>query len=601
MVSYSRMAKKAADKSTLKKYLKLNRKYLLIISVLLLVIVVMGVFLLFFSFFYNKVYPGVYVNGVHIGGLSQEVAKEKLQKNLLLPEEIKIKINYKDPLEFSIPLSLIDARAEYDATTIEAYNQGRTDNRINDAQTVFRQFLEKKNISLTVSYSEEKLDEQLSIIRSQSPTPPKDPSLSLSSGEIVFTPGEKGALVNLEALKDDIVQSIRSDKNNIVYTPETVDPTLTPSQKNAYINRGKALIGKEFVLSSDNSKFTYNDAEILSTLNPKGGYYFENLAPPLSEVAEAVKSPPTNPVFTFSNGRVEEFSPAKDGLEVVLTELENKISSAIDELESTDVDSIVVDIPVTRTKPDFATGDVNDLGIKELIGIGNSTFKHSISSRVFNIAHAAAKLNGILIKPGETFSFVNTLGDISTLTGYKQAYVIQGDQTILGDGGGVCQVSTTFFRAALNAGLPIVERHAHSYRVGYYEQDSPPGVDATIFHPTVDLKIKNDTPGYILIQSFVDTKNMTLKFEFYGTSDGRVSTVSTPVVTSVTPPPEDLYIDDPNMPTGEIKQIDYKAWGAKVKFNYSVERDGETIFEDTYYSNYRPWQAKFLRGTGPVQ
>jgi Uncharacterized vancomycin resistance protein len=219
---------------------------------------------------------------------------------------------------------------------------------------------------------------------------------------------------------------------------------------------------------------------------------------------------------------------------------------------------------------------------------------------VFNIAHAASKINGALIKPGETFSLVNAIGDISSVTGYKQAYIIQGNKTILGDGGGVCQVSTTLFRAALNAGLPIKERHPHSYRVTYYEQDSPPGIDATIYHPSVDLKIVNDTTNHILIQTFVDSSKSTIRIELYGTKDGRIATVDKPVVSSLSPPPDDLYIDEPALPAGEIKQVDFKAWGAKVHFEYKVEKDGKIIFEKRFYSNYQPWQAKYLRGTSPV-
>jgi vancomycin resistance protein YoaR len=167
----------------------------------------------------------------------------------------------------------------------------------------------------------------------------------------------------------------------------------------------------------------------------------------------------------------------------------------------------------------------------------------------------------------------------------------------LGDGGGVCQVSTTFFRAALNAGLPIVERRSHSYRVAYYEQGFSPGLDATVFDPTTDLKIKNDTDNYILIQTIFNEKESRLTFDLYGTNDGRISTVGKSVIKSSTPPPEDLYIDDPTLKIGVVKQIDYKAWGAKVYFNYKVEKDGVILFEKIFYSNYQPWQAKFLRGT----
>jgi vancomycin resistance protein YoaR len=193
------------------------------------------------------------------------------------------------------------------------------------------------------------------------------------------------------------------------------------------------------------------------------------------------------------------------------------------------------------------------------------------------------------------------LGDVSVYTGYQQAYIIKGGQTVLGDGGGVCQVSTTFFRAALDAGLPIIERHPHAYRVSYYEQNSKPGFDATVYSPSVDLKVKNDTPAYILIQTKTDIKNATLTFELYGTSDGRVATVSSPYIWDVTPAPPALYIDDPTLPAGQIKQIDFAAAGAKTSFDYKVTRGEEILQQKTFYSNYRPWQARYLRGTKPNQ
>src|SRR5205085_743367 len=128
---------------------------------------------------------------------------------------------------------------------------------------------------------------------------------------------------------------------------------------------------------------------------------------------------------------------------------------------------------------------------------------------------------GVLIAPGQVFSFSKAIGEVSSFTGYKQAYVIENGKTVLGDGGGVCQVSTTLFRAALNAGLPIVERHPHAYRVQYYEEDSGPGIDAAVYVPSVDLKFKNDTGHHILIQAYADVENLRLTFDLYGANDGR--------------------------------------------------------------------------------
>jgi vancomycin resistance protein YoaR len=219
------------------------------------------------------------------------------------------------------------------------------------------------------------------------------------------------------------------------------------------------------------------------------------------------------------------------------------------------------------------------------------------AGRIHNVALAAEKINGVLVPPGEEFSFVKNLGDVTQYTGYQQAYIIQNGKTVLGDGGGVCQVSTTLFRALLNAGLPITNRVAHAYRVGYYEQDSPPGLDATVYYPTVDLKFKNDTENYILILAHTDLDNLRLTFNLYGKKDGREVSMSTPVVTSQTPAPEASYQDDPTLPRGQVKQVDFAADGATVVFSRKVTKNGKVVIADSYKSVYRPWQAIFLRGT----
>ena len=162
----------------------------------------------------------------------------------------------------------------------------------------------------------------------------------------------------------------------------------------------------------------------------------------------------------------------------------------------------------------------------------------------------------------------------------------------------MCQVSTTFFRAALAAGLPIVDRRAHAYRVAYYEQAGyKAGLDATVFAPSVDLRITNNTPNYILIQAKTDTQNLTLAIELYGTNDGRKSEIYNHTVSGVTSPPPDLYQDDPTLPVGVVMQVDFAAWGAKASFQYKVTRAGQTLEDTTFVSNYRPWQAVYLRGT----
>lgn len=327
-------------------------------------------------------------------------------------------------------------------------------------------------------------------------------------------------------------------------------------------------------------------------------YQEDKLNKLLIPVSKQLDIKPVEGLFNFENGRVVTFKLSKNGKSVDTKTLKDEVVAGMKAVAISEKPrAFKIDIPIKVLEPKVSTDKINNLGIKELIAEGSSLFQGSIENRAFNINLAATRLNGILIPPGETFSFVKSVGDITSLTGYKQAYVISGGKTILGDGGGVCQVSTTLFRAALNAGLPIIERNQHAYRVGYYEQDSPPGVDAAIYSPGVDLKFKNDTKKHILIQAFPDLNQYALTFQLYGTRDDREVIVNKPVILSQSAAPEPEYQDDPNLPKGQTKQIDFAAGGANVYFTRIVKKDGKVVINDKFISNYRPWKAVFLRGT----
>lgn len=331
------------------------------------------------------------------------------------------------------------------------------------------------------------------------------------------------------------------------------------------------------------SSYTYSQSELVKSLTP---------------IITSVHKEPVDALFEFKEGKAAAFRPSENGQEVDMESINEKINGKIQFITtSSKPRTIKIQIPIKILYPKTTTEEANNLGIKELIGSGTSLFQGSIQTRIYNITLAASRINGVIIRPSETFSFDNALGDVSTFTGYKQAYVIQEGKTVLGDGGGVCQVSTTFFRALLNAGLPIVERHAHAYRVGYYEQDSPPGFDATIYVPTIDLKFKNDTGHHILVQTMLDSNKQRLTVYLYGTKDGRKTTITKPVVTNQTPAPEPLYQDDPSLAKGTTKQIDFAAAGATSTFTRTVEKDGKQIITESFVSHYSPWQAIYLRGT----
>jgi vancomycin resistance protein YoaR len=246
-----------------------------------------------------------------------------------------------------------------------------------------------------------------------------------------------------------------------------------------------------------------------------------------------------------------------------------------------------------------------DIGIRELVHAETSYFYGSSQSRVQNIATAASKFHGLLVAPGETFSMASALGDITLDNGYAEALIIVGNQTLKGVGGGVCQVSTTLFRAAFFAGFPIVERYAHAYRVYYYEKvagnrinSSLAGLDATVFVPIVDFKFTNDTSNWLLMETYVVPESSSITWKFYSTSDNRRVEWDTTGLTNIVEAPEPLYRENPDLSNGEIKQVDWAADGADVTVNRIVYRNDAVYLQDTIYTHYQPWQDVYEYGPG---
>ena len=403
------------------------------------------------------------------------------------------------------------------------------------------------------------------------------------------------------------VDKIFKDKNNKIgktaITFYTDGATATISAQNLDIGYDSKLIADQAVSIGKGTDVISNTYYIVTSylngtsLSPSYISSLDNVHTLLDSIQKTVHVEPADALFKIENNKVIAFKQSSDGATIDFDTLQSQIEKTIPTIVKGDKENFTFKIPVKVLKPTVSTDKANNLGIVEEIGTGTSLFGHSIPGRIHNVALAASKINGVLVAPGEVFSFDKNLGDVSQYTGYQQAYIIQNGKTVLGDGGGVCQVSTTLFRAILNSGLPITDRTAHAYRVGYYEQDSPPGLDATVYYPTVDLQFKNDTNNYILIVANTDLDNLKLTFTLYGKKDGRQVTLTTPVVTNQIPAPPDLYQDDPTLPVGQVKQVDFAAAGSTVVFSRTVTRNGKPIIQDTYKSVYQPWKAIFLRGT----
>lgn len=242
--------------------------------------------------------------------------------------------------------------------------------------------------------------------------------------------------------------------------------------------------------------------------------------------------------------------------------------------------------------PVIVAPELEERGIKEIIAIGESNFTGSSAARRQNILAATKKYNGLIIPKGQDFSFNKILKSVDPKDGFVPEMVIKGDKTEKEFGGGVCQVSTTVFRAAFNGGLPLVNRRNHSYAVPYYK---PYGLDATIYLGAQDFQFKNDTPGDLLIQAYV--KGEDVHFIFYGTPDGRTVKLEGPFVSNYRDAPDPKVFETPDLPYGQEKIASEGHAGFRAEWVRYVEKDGE-ISTENLVSNYRPWAANIVRGIG---
>lgn len=555
----------------------------------------------YFLAFQERVYPKIRICQTSLTGKNKEESELLISSLLTENSPTKITLSYGNET-FLLDPNILKYSPE---TTInKALGLGREKFFILNLGRLIKLLKTGEDLALDFQLNSEKLDSEIASVSSKLYVPAIGPQIKVIKGfgqkAVSVETGKNGREVDLRNLKISLVKIFTCPQKQIRLTIPTniIEPKISEEMAQQTKKRAVSVLNNEVKLSLPDQSWVINDEEIISFISFDGGYNRSKIENFVRELAKTVNLPPENATFHFEaeNNRAVVFKPSKEGITLKEAQLADTIGEKLDQLETTG-ENQEIELPVIKIPPKITTGDVNSLGIKELVSQGSSFFRGSISERIHNIQLASLKLNGILIAPDETFSFNQSLGDVSQDTGFEQAYIIKEGRTVLGDGGGVCQVSTTLFRAVLNAGLPIIERHAHAYRVHYYEDDLGPGFDATVFSPTADLKFTNDTSSYLLIQTNVDLRKKQLIFELYGTKDDRQIVISKARVWDKEPPPPDLYQDDPTLPVGTIKQVDWKAWGSKAAFDYKVFRNSETLFEKAFTSIYKPWQAVYLRGT----
>lgn len=567
----------------------MKKKVLIIIGVLV-VVAAAGISPLAFGF--GKTGRETKILGKDYSLLNKKEIEEKISKDFQLSGSLKLSDKQRN---FSINLASISAEVDSSQTASNLLFR-----RLKEGIGKYvKAFFEKKDFELVVKVDQNKLEETIAKIASQIDKP-FIPSEVILNGNLTVKDGELGRSTDQEKLEEKIINSLRNFEleKEIEIPINSIGELPSAEEKNQALETAKNFVGKAVNFKDGETGTSIDDKVLVNWVNFKGSCQQQKVSDYVDNLSQSMKVEAQNAIFKFENGKVLEFSAAKEGYSVDTEKMKTSICRDFLNWKNSNDKNISAELPLIKVQPKVNNSDVNDLGIKELIGKGTSSFSHSTAIRNYNVEKGASIINRILVAPGETFSFIKNLGEVSLDNGYKKAYIIRQGKTELDVGGGICQVSTTLFRAMLDAGLDITQRQAHAYRVSYYEEDTKPGFDATVFIPNPDLRFVNDTGHYILIQSHYDGVNKKLSYEIYGTSDGRKTVISNYKQWDAQPAPPDVWIDDPTLPLGKVVQDEHRIPGLKTAFDWTVTRNGEVIHQKTFTSSYVPWAAVYRKGTG---
>ncbi len=559
-----------------------------------------------------RVYPGVSTFGVDLSGLTHDEAVRLLDQRFVYDEQAVF--TFRDGDRFW-QLTAGELGVSFDAsqTAETALLQGRNGDLLTDLATQADMWFNGRSISPLILYDQTKAEALLRDIARQIDRPVQEATLVLLGTDVLSAEGQEGRMLDVPAtlalLRDRVlglqaggeIPLVINDTPPAIWSVEAAEAKLraalsgplslyAPADNSggevgpwgATIESIAQMLNVQRVDDADGS------AGFEVSLNPEQFQSFlGGIAPQLT-----TQPRPARFVFNDETRQLEVIENSVNGREL-------DVAASLAAIEEV-IFSTLVQPGEARSVPlafSYVVPPINDgataasLGITELVAQATTYYLGSTSARQQNVAEAASRFHGIVIGPGEEFSFNEWLGDVSIDSGFEESFIIVGGRTIQGVGGGVCQVSTTVFQAAFYGGFPIVERYPHGYRVGYYEYGEGVGMDATVYSPIVDFRFLNDTPYHLLIESYTNPANATATFRFYSTGVGRTVNKVGPRVDNVVPHGDVVYEENPALSVGQTRQVEWAVDGADVTVTRQVWRDGQLEQEDHFFSHYLPWNA----------
>jgi len=613
------MKKSMLTKKFFKKFVKskVTQRGSLFSGILIVALAIL--FVVFNSIYNNRIFPHTIIGSTNFGGLSRSEAENILLT--LSKENLDSDLNYQwQDKSYNLTLASleVDWQGANPQTLDYLFSIGRKGGLLKIIREQFRAVFGSNQALAGFSYNQAKLDDFIKTIAFDIDKPEKDASIEIQENQPIVTPEEIGQRFDFEKNRRIALSTIGTFdfERQTAFVVDQIYPKITKSGAEAALAETQNLLSMHLILKASERTFEIFPKDIAgfitfvksfgkkgvlgigSTGRTEDLLTLYTLSPELSrerikeyveKIAAEVNQEPKDAKFEVSNGRVQTFQVAQTGYELDREKSIDLIIIALKKGEKT------VELPVKVTEPNVKD-DASTEGIDELIGEGRTSWRGSPPNRIHNLTLGANNISGTIVQPGQEFSTLKAIGHIGPQTGFLPELVIKNSTQVVPDyGGGLCQVSTTLFRAAIYSGLKVTARTPHSFRVSYYEP--PVGMDATIFDPAPDLKFINTMKTPILIWAVAG--NNSLVFQIYGTKDGRKVDISDPATFDYTSSPGAIYTESSSMAAGEIRQVERATPGCSASFTYRVTAADGTILEnETFVSKYVALANTYLYGPG---
>lgn len=564
-------------------------------------------------YYYRLAMSGVTVEGVPVARLDQEAITTLVAARHMFFHHEPVTITF-ETRRWKPSLEKLGVTLDANSTAAQAFHAGKHGDPLTRWRELLTIWQGKMNIAPSLVVDQHQMQSYVIELANEIEYSPNDATLSVAGGDVVGTPGVYGRQVLVDETSRDMLAALQSlHPQDIILRTRELSPTIDDDELDIAEQQAQQLLAGTLVLTYAQNREAYRWppdklAELVSIEAVDDALQVaidsDQLTRAVERLAQQVDSGSVEPRLRFEAGELHIVEPGREGWRLRQTDTIERITDALQQ-DDTDALTRTIALPVKMMYPRIRQKNLHELGIVELVGEGKSSFAGSADYRITNIKAASARFDGVLIAPGDTFSFNTQLGSINAEHGFVEGYAVIGNRTQLEWGGGVCQNSTTVFRAAFWAGLPIVERHAHPFYISWYDAfaygdaGDGPGMDATIYTGILDVKFVNDTEHWLLMQTDVDLENEVLVVQLYGTKPDRQVDLDGPYISNeVSAPSQPVYVDDPSLPAGTVVQTDAARSGRDIVIHRIISENGIEVASKAFFTRFKPWPNVFVRGTG---